>query len=107
MKENKTLTNQISELERILTASKSLTSLESVSLTKPTFKSLLKELQIENIRLSQQSVSLFKDNLQLDSILFTTQQEQAKQATISVQNTKQIQQMTLMDIWKKMYGKTA
>ena len=32
---------------------------------------------------------------------------QAKQATISVQNTKQIQQMTLMDIWKKMYGKTA
>lgn len=35
------------------------------------------------------------------------QQEQAKQATISVQNTKQIQQMTLMDIWKKMYGKTA
>jgi hypothetical protein len=35
------------------------------------------------------------------------QQEQAKQAPISVQNTKQIQQMTLMDIWKKMYGKTA
>lgn len=78
MKENKYLKNQIKDLSKTKEVNENILKYSISNMSTSNFKKIINELQEENTRITKQNISLYNDNLSLETKLYQTEQELTK-----------------------------
>ena len=69
MKENKYLKNQISDMSKTKEVNENILKYSISNMSTSNFKKIINELQEENTRITKQNISLYNDNLALETKL--------------------------------------
>ena len=78
MKENKYLKNQISDMSKTKEVNENILKYSISNMSTSNFKKIINELQEENTRITKQNISLYNDNLSLETKLYQAEQELTK-----------------------------